>query len=54
VKTKNKNMAGQLKVKINFLFFGGNSGTVVLRQMKFGTVKDDGLSYTFYLNNNLL
>jgi hypothetical protein len=42
---------GLLKVKMNILSDGDNSWTFTLRQTTFGTMKDNGHAYKFYLNN---
>jgi hypothetical protein len=44
----------QLKFKIHILFCGDNSWAVALKQTKFGTMKDRGPSYKFYLKNSSL
>jgi hypothetical protein len=41
----------RLNVKIRILFCRDNSWTIVLRQIKFGTVKYHGPTRTFYTNN---
>jgi hypothetical protein len=38
---------GRLKVKIHILFYGGNSWTTALRQMKSGAVRDHEHTYNF-------
>jgi hypothetical protein len=48
-KTKSTNMMEQLKVNIHILFYGQNSWTVELRQIKFCALKDHGHTYKFYL-----
>jgi hypothetical protein len=50
-KKKKYEHGGRLNVKIHSLFFGDNSGTVALRQMNFGIVRDHGHTYVFYLNH---
>jgi hypothetical protein len=45
---------GRLKVKIHTLFYGENSWTVALRQMKFCTWKDHWHAHKFYLNHHFL
>jgi hypothetical protein len=47
-------MADGWKVKFTFLFYGDNSWTVALIQMKFCAVKDHGYTYKIYLNHYLL
>jgi hypothetical protein len=47
-KTKKYEHGGRLNVKIHSLFCGDNSGTVALRQMNFGAVRDHGHTYKFY------
>jgi len=42
---------GRLKFKIHILFYVGNSWSVALNQLKFGTVEDHAHAYRFYLNN---
>jgi hypothetical protein len=51
---KKYEFGGQLKFKIDILFYGDNSWTVALRQTKFVAMKDDGHTYKFYLNNYFL
>jgi hypothetical protein len=51
VKNKKYEHGGHLNVKIHSLFCGDNSWTIALRQMNFGTVRDHGYTYKFYLNH---
>jgi hypothetical protein len=53
VKTIKYECGVRLKVKIIF-FLGDNSWNVAHQQMKFGTVKDRGNTYKFYLNHHFL
>jgi hypothetical protein len=39
---------GPLKVKVHILFYGDNSWTVAVSQMKSGIVRDHGHTYKFY------
>jgi hypothetical protein len=42
VKNKKYERGGRLKVKVHILFYGDNSWTVAVGQMKFGIVEDHG------------
>jgi hypothetical protein len=39
------------KLKTHILFCGDNSQTAALKQTKFGTMKDHGHAYKFYMNH---
>jgi hypothetical protein len=54
MKNKKNESGERLKVKIHIFFHGDRSWTAGLRKMKFGTVKDHGYTYKFYLNNCLV
>jgi hypothetical protein len=45
-----KNQKYEREGRLEVIFYGGNSYTIVLRQMKFGTVNDHGHTYEFYFN----
>jgi hypothetical protein len=45
---------GQLKIKINILFYGDNSWTVALQQINFFRLKDCSYNYKFYSNHYFL
>jgi hypothetical protein len=47
--SKNANMAGRLKFKINILFYGDNSRAVALGQIKFCIEKFHGHPYNFWV-----
>jgi hypothetical protein len=49
VKNEKYKREWRLKVKIHILFYGDNSCTVALRQMKFGTLRDHGHTNKFYM-----
>jgi hypothetical protein len=46
-----RGVAAGLKLKVHILFYGDNSWTVAVGQMKSGIVEDHGHSYKFHLNH---
>jgi hypothetical protein len=50
VKNQKYESVGGLDVKIHVLFYGDNSRTILLTQMRFGVVKDHGRILKFHLN----
>jgi hypothetical protein len=51
VKNKKYEHGGRFEVKVHILFYGDNSWTVAVSEMKFGTVEDHGHTYKFYFIN---
>jgi hypothetical protein len=51
VRNKKHEHGSRLKAKVHILFYGDNSWTVAVSQMKFGTVEDHGHTYKFYFIN---